>query len=56
MSPRKPFLTSISSNNYAAARLQGLERDLNLHGDQYQVGLSKFFSQHTYRKASLSGR
>lgn len=31
------------SNNYAAARLQGLEKDLNLHGDQYQTALSIFF-------------
>lgn len=30
-------------NNYAAARLQGLEEDLKLTGDQYQVGLSIFF-------------
>lgn len=30
-------------NNYAAARLQGLEKDLNLVGDQYQTGLSILF-------------
>ena len=30
-------------NNYAAARLQGLEEDLNLNGDQYQTGLSILF-------------
>lgn len=30
-------------NNYAAARLQGLEEDLHLRGDQYQVGLSILF-------------
>lgn len=30
-------------NNYAAARLQGLEKDLNLRGDQYQLGLSILF-------------
>lgn len=30
-------------NNYAAARLQGLESDLNLTGDQYQIGLSILF-------------
>ena len=33
----------LRSNNYAAARLQGLERDLHLTGDQYQVGLSILF-------------
>lgn len=32
-----------NSNNYAAARLQGLEKDLGLKGDQYQIGLSLFF-------------
>lgn len=26
-------------NNYAAARLQGLEEDLGLKGDQYQLGM-----------------
>lgn len=31
------------SNNYAAARLQGLEKDLGLVGDQYQTGLSILF-------------
>ncbi|PVI06199.1 permease of the major facilitator superfamily [Periconia macrospinosa] len=30
-------------NNYAAARLQGLEEDLGLVGNQYQVGLSTLF-------------
>ena len=30
-------------NNYAAARLQGLEKDLHLKGDQYQTGLSVLF-------------
>ncbi len=30
-------------NNYAAARLQGLEEDLHLTGDEYQVGLSILF-------------
>jgi len=30
-------------NNYAAARLQGLEEDLNLTGTQYQTGLSILF-------------
>jgi MFS family permease len=33
----------LNSNNYAAARLQGLEEDLGLIGDQYQIGLSLFF-------------
>ncbi|CAG9981053.1 unnamed protein product, partial [Clonostachys byssicola] len=37
------LLNYIDRNNYAAARLQGLEEDLNLHGDQYQTGLSVFF-------------
>ena len=30
-------------NNYAAARLQGLEKDLHLVGSQYQTGLSILF-------------
>ena len=33
----------IDRNNYAAARLQGLEKDLGLVGDQYQTGLSILF-------------
>ena len=35
--------TDIDRNNYAAARLQGLEKDIHLHGDQYQLGLSILF-------------
>jgi len=30
-------------NNYAAARLQGLQKDLKLKGNQYQIGLSILF-------------
>lgn len=30
-------------NNYAAARLQGLEDDLNMTDEQYQIGLSTLF-------------
>lgn len=30
-------------NNYAAARLQGLEEDLGLNDQQYQTGLSILF-------------
>lgn len=30
-------------NNYAAARLQGLERDLNLTDTEYQTALSILF-------------
>merc|ERR1711939_1150747 len=37
------LMNYIDRNNYAAARLQGLEKDLNLKGDQYQVGLSILF-------------
>ncbi|KAK3710941.1 hypothetical protein LTR37_009962 [Vermiconidia calcicola] len=37
------LMNYIDRNNYAAARLQGLERDLNLTGEQYQVGLSILF-------------
>jgi MFS family permease len=38
------ILTDIfTSNNYAAARLQGLEKDLHLVGSQYQTGLSILF-------------
>ncbi|EXJ91294.1 hypothetical protein A1O1_04404 [Capronia coronata CBS 617.96] len=37
------LMNYIDRNNYAAARLQGLEEDLALTGDQYQVGLSILF-------------
>ncbi|RVX67346.1 hypothetical protein B0A52_09127 [Exophiala mesophila] len=37
------LMNYIDRNNYAAARLQGLEEDLNLQGDQYQTGLSILF-------------
>ncbi|EXJ58418.1 hypothetical protein A1O7_05843 [Cladophialophora yegresii CBS 114405] len=37
------LMNYIDRNNYAAARLQGLEEDLNLRGDQYQTGLSILF-------------
>ena len=37
------LMNYIDRNNYAAAKLQGLEKDLHLVGDQYQVGLSILF-------------
>ncbi|EZF31572.1 transporter [Trichophyton mentagrophytes] len=37
------LLNYIDRNNYAAARLQGLEADLGLEGSQYQTGLSVLF-------------
>ncbi|RVX66693.1 hypothetical protein B0A52_09506 [Exophiala mesophila] len=37
------LMNYIDRNNYAAARLQGLEEDLGLVGDQYQLGLSILF-------------
>lgn len=37
------LMNYIDRNNYAAARLQGLEKDLGLKGDQYQLGLSILF-------------
>ena len=37
------LLNYIDRNNYAAARLQGLEDDLHLVGEQYQTGLSILF-------------
>jgi MFS family permease len=37
------LMNYIDRNNYAAARLQGLEKDLGLHGDQYQTALSILF-------------
>jgi len=37
------LMNYIDRNNYAAARLQGLEEDLNLQGSQYQTGLSILF-------------
>jgi hypothetical protein len=41
------LMNYIDRNNYAAARLQGLEDDLNLQGNQYQVGLSILFVGYT---------
>ena len=37
------LMNYIDRNNYAAARLQGLEEDLGLEGDQYQTALSILF-------------
>uniref|UniRef100_L7IWX0 MFS transporter n=1 Tax=Pyricularia oryzae (strain P131) TaxID=1143193 RepID=L7IWX0_PYRO1 len=37
------LMNYIDRNNYAAARLQGLETDLNLSDSQYQLGLSILF-------------
>ncbi|RMD40808.1 hypothetical protein DV735_g4348, partial [Chaetothyriales sp. CBS 134920] len=37
------LMNYIDRNNYAAARLQGLEEDLNLSDAQYQTGLSLLF-------------
>jgi hypothetical protein len=37
------LMNYIDRNNYAAARLQGLEKDLGLVGDQYQTALSILF-------------
>ncbi|EYE99289.1 putative MFS transporter [Aspergillus ruber CBS 135680] len=37
------LMNYIDRNNYAAARLQGLERDLGLNDSQYQTGLSVLF-------------
>ncbi|KAJ4412250.1 hypothetical protein N0V91_000719 [Didymella pomorum] len=37
------LMNYIDRNNYAAARLQGLEADLGLTGDEYQTGLSILF-------------
>lgn len=37
------LMNYIDRNNYAAAKLQGLEKDLGLVGSEYQVGLSILF-------------
>ena len=37
------LMNYIDRNNYAAARLQGLEEDLNLDDDKYQTGPSILF-------------
>ncbi|KAL2859476.1 major facilitator superfamily domain-containing protein [Aspergillus pseudodeflectus] len=37
------LMNYIDRNNYAAAKLQGLEQDLNLNDQQYQTGLSILF-------------
>lgn len=41
------LMNYIDRNNYAAARLQGLPEDLNLQGNEYQVGLSILFVGYT---------
>ncbi|KAK5116924.1 hypothetical protein LTR62_006645 [Meristemomyces frigidus] len=38
-----PLMNYIDRNNYAAAKLQGLEKDINLKGNQYELGLSILF-------------
>lgn len=37
------ILNYLDRNNIAAARLAGLEKDLNLHGSQYQLSVSILF-------------
>jgi sugar phosphate permease len=37
------LMNYIDRNNYAAAKLQGLQEDLNLSDTQYQLGLSILF-------------
>ncbi|OGM47474.1 hypothetical protein ABOM_002626 [Aspergillus bombycis] len=37
------LMNFMDRNNYASARLQGLEADLGLEGDQYQIGLSVMY-------------
>ncbi|KUI63523.1 hypothetical protein VM1G_10273 [Cytospora mali] len=37
------LMNYIDRNNYAAARLQGLEEDLHMTDEQYQIGLSTLF-------------
>ncbi|TKX21735.1 MFS transporter-like protein 113 [Elsinoe australis] len=37
------LMNYIDRNNYAAARLQGLEDDLNMTAQEYQIGLSTLF-------------
>jgi MFS family permease len=37
------LMNYIDRNNYAAARLQGLEADLNLKAEEYQTALSILF-------------
>ncbi|KAL5338609.1 major facilitator superfamily domain-containing protein [Aspergillus crustosus] len=41
------FLNCIDRNNYAAARLQHLERDLDMTDAQFQTGLSLFYVGYT---------
>lgn len=38
-----PLWWGLYRNNYAAARLQGLEEDLNMTDKEYQIGLSTLF-------------
>jgi hypothetical protein len=48
------LMNYIDRNNYAAARLQGLEKDLGLVGDQYQTALSILFVGYVRRNPFLS--
>lgn len=45
------LMNYIDRNNYAAARLQGLETDLGLSPQQYQTGLSILFVGYVSRGA-----
>ena len=47
------LMNYIDRNNYAAARLQGLEADLGLEGDQYQTALSILFVGYVRHKLFL---
>ncbi|KAK5056223.1 hypothetical protein LTR84_012776 [Exophiala bonariae] len=49
------LMNYIDRNNYAAARLQGLEEDLGLKGDQYQLGVLFYLSK-WYTKKELNLR
>ncbi|KAL9108757.1 MAG: hypothetical protein Q9227_006553 [Pyrenula ochraceoflavens] len=47
------LMNYIDRNNYAAARLQGLEDDLHLTGEQYQTALSILFVAYILTLATL---
>ncbi|KAH9822038.1 Major Facilitator Superfamily [Teratosphaeria destructans] len=56
------LMNYIDRNNYAAAKLQGLEKDLGLTGEQYQLGMSILYVSYVLMQVpsnallNLSGR
>jgi len=48
------ILNYLDRNNIAAARLAGLEKDLKLHGSQYQTSVSILFVGYLLMQGKLN--